>query len=184
MNDEHRIPEMSLSSLQSTKPSPFSDEHWMQIALEEAQKCLRNSSTQNSKLKTENSPSDVPVGAICVRQNQIISRGYNRREIDGDATAHAEVLAIREANRVLDSWRLNDVTLYVTLEPCAMCAGAIWLSRLERVVFGAWDERAGACGSLFDFARDPRLNHNPQMRGGVLENECRVVLQQFFARRR
>ena len=174
---------MSLSQSSSAQTPISLDEHWMRIALEEARKCLRDS-TRHSTLKTENLPSDVPVGAICVRDNQIVSRGHNRREVDSDATAHAEVLAIREASRVLDSWRLNDVTLYVTLEPCAMCAGAIWLSRIERVVFGASDERAGACGSLFDIARDPRLNHNPQVRCGVLEDECKAVLQDFFARRR
>ena len=170
-----------MSSSSQAETFPFSDEHWMQIALEEAQKCLRSAlqpSIQNRQ------SDDVPVGAICVRQNQIIGRGHNRREIDNDATAHAETLAIRDANRVLDSWRLDDVTLYVTLEPCAMCAGAIWLSRIERVVFGAWDERAGACGSLFDITRDPRLNHTPQVRSGVWEDECKAMLQEFFARRR
>lgn len=172
---------MSLSPSNPAEISPISDEHWMQIALQEARKCLRS----NRQSSTQNLQSDdVPVGAICVRQNAIISRGHNRRERDNDATAHAETIAIREANRVLDSWRLDDVTLYVTLEPCAMCAGAIWLSRIERVVFGAWDERAGACGSLFDIMRDPRLNHTPQVRGGILETECKTVLQDFFARRR
>ena len=174
---------MSLSPSQPAKFSLFSDEHWMQIALEEARKCLRDSHRQSS-IPNRQFPDDVPVGAICVRQNQIVSRGHNRREIDNDATAHAEVLAIRDANRVLDSWRLDGVTLYVTLEPCAMCAGAIWLSRIERVVFGAWDERAGACGSLFDIVRDPRLNHNPQLRAGVLEVQCKSLLQEFFASRR
>ena len=169
------------SSSQTATSSQFSDQHWMRIALEEAQKCLRsNRQSPISNLQSD----DVPVGAICVRQNEIIARGHNRREIDNDATAHAETLAIRDANRVLDSWRLDDVTLYVTLEPCAMCAGAIWLSRIERVVFGAWDDKAGACGSLFDIARDPRLNHTPQVRGGVLEEECRAMLQGFFASRR
>lgn len=158
----------------------FSDEHWMKIALDEARRCLRDSSASSFQPDI----SDVPVGAICVRDNKMLSRGHNRREIDNDATAHAEILAIRDANRVLDSWRLDKVTLYVTLEPCAMCAGAIWLSRVERVVFGAWDERAGACGSLFDITRDPRLNHTPQLRGGVRENECKAILQEFFARRR
>ena len=155
----------------------------MRIALQEAQKCLRNS-TCHSSLVTRHLPDDVPVGALCVRQNQIVSRGHNRREIDHDATSHAEVLAIRHANRVLDSWHLDDVTLYVTLEPCAMCAGAIWLSRIERVVFGAFDERAGACGSLLDILRDPRLNHTSQVRSGVLAEECRAILQEFFAHRR
>ncbi len=174
---------MSFFPSNQAEPSHFSDEHWMHIALDEAQRCLRDSSTQNSKLKIENL-SDVPIGALCVRHNEIIARGHNRREIDQDSTAHAEVLAIREANRVLDSWRLDNVTLYVTLEPCAMCAGAIWLSRIERVVFGAWDDKAGACGSLVDILRDPRLNHTPQVRGGILEDECKTMLQEFFAQRR
>ncbi len=172
---------MSFSS-QAATSSPFPDEHWMQGALDEARKCLRSDLHPSSLIFHPSD--DVPVGAICVRQNQVIGRGHNRREIDNDATAHAETLAIRDANRVLDSWRLDDVTLYVTLEPCAMCAGAIWLSRIERVVFGAWDDKAGACGSLFDIARDPRLNHTPQVRGGVLEERCKAMLQQFFARRR
>ena len=173
---------MSFSPSQPADFPLFSDEHWMQVALDEARHCLRSDFHPSSLIL--HPCDDVPVGAICVRQNQTIGRGHNRREIDGDATAHAEVLAIREANRVLDSWRLDNVTLYVTLEPCAMCAGAIWLSRVERVVFGAWDERAGACGSLLDIARDPRLNHNPQVRGGVLEDECKAILQEFFASRR
>jgi tRNA(adenine34) deaminase len=119
-----------------------------------------------------------------VLNNQIISRGHNQRELDNDPTAHAEVVAIREASRVLNSSHLRDVTLFVTLEPCAMCAGAIWLARMARVVFGAWDEKAGACGSVFDVARDPRLNHRPQLRGGVLESECEALLRKFFERRR
>ena len=127
---------------------------------------------------------DVPVGAICVYQNEIIARAHNERELLGDPTAHAEVLAIRRAAAHLKTSRLDGVTLYVTLEPCAMCAGAIWLSRVSRVVFGAWDDRAGACGSVFDIARDPRLNHRPQLRGGVLERECAELLRDFFASRR
>jgi tRNA(adenine34) deaminase len=148
----------------------------MREALAQARLCLRSNSS--------NSRDDVPIGAVCVLNNQIISRGHNQRELDNDPTAHAEVVAIREASRVLNSSHLRDVTLFVTLEPCAMCAGAIWLARMARVVFGAWDEKAGACGSVFDVARDPRLNHRPQLRGGVLESECEALLRKFFERRR
>lgn len=154
----------------------MNDEHWMREALGEARKCLRSPGNLQ--------PEDVPIGAICVLQNEIIGRGHNRRETDRDPTSHAEILAIREAARHLDVWRLESVSLYVTLEPCPMCAGAIWLARLRRVVFGAWDERAGACGSLFDIARDPRLNHRPELRGGVLQAECAALLSEFFAARR
>ena len=125
-----------------------------------------------------------PFGCVVVRQGEIIGRGHNRREADGDPTAHAEVLALRQASQFLKTWHLENVTLYVTLEPCAMCAGAIWLARIKRLVFGAWDEKAGACGSLFDIARDPRLNHRPQVRGGVLEGECARLLTSFFAAQR
>ena len=154
----------------------------MRLALHEAQKCLR-ASIQNSKFKIQ-TPDDVPVGAICVLDGKIVGRGHNRREMDNDPTAHAEVLALRDASRVLESWQVSEVTLYVTLEPCPMCAGALWLSRVRRVVFGAWDEKAGACGSVFDLLRDPRLNHRPQLRGGVLESECVAILQEFFAQKR
>jgi tRNA(adenine34) deaminase len=155
--------------------SRHSAEFWMQEALNEARLCLREPSSL---------PDDVPIGALCVKDNQIISRGHNRREVDKDPTAHAEILALREAAVCLDDWHLHGVTLYVTLEPCPMCAGALWLSRIERVVFGAWDARAGACGSVFDVPRDPRLNHRPQVRGGVLENECAALLHEFFHGRR
>ena len=164
------------------------DERWMREALHEAKQCLRRdadidrnnpqSAIANPQLSA---PPDVPVGAICVMRGEIIGRGHNRREIDHDPTAHAEVLAIQAAARRLNNWRLQEVTLYVTLEPCAMCAGTIWLARLSRVVLGAWDERAGACGSLFDIPRDPRLNHRPQLRGGVLADECAALLNDFFA---
>ena len=160
----------------------MNDEHWMREALHEAEKCLRLA-TPRSAFRVPRSE-DVPVGAICVFQNEIIGRGHNRRETDRDPTSHAELLAIREAARHLDSWRLETVALYVTLEPCAMCAGAVCLARIQRVIFGAWDERAGACGSLLDIPRDPRLNHRPQLRGGVLQAECAALLTEFFAARR
>jgi tRNA(adenine34) deaminase len=158
------------------------DEHWMRQALEEASKCLQPSAP-NSELQTRNAP-DVPIGAACILDGRIIGRGHNRREADGDPTAHAEVLALRQAAQFLHSRRLENVTLYVTLEPCPMCAGALWLARVSRLVFGAWDEKAGACGSLFDIPRDPRLNHRLQVRGGVLQPECSALLREFFKSQR
>ncbi len=155
----------------------------MQQAILEAQNCLSRP-TQNSELKNQNSPQDVPIGAVCVFENRIVGRGFNRREQDGDPTAHAEVLALRAAAQELGDRHLENVTLYVTLEPCPMCAGALWLARISRLVFGAWDAKAGACGSLFDIPRDPRLNHRLQVRGGVLQEECARLLETFFATRR
>jgi tRNA(adenine34) deaminase len=127
---------------------------------------------------------DVPVGAVVVHNGQIIARAANRTVRDQDATAHAELLAIRAACTALTRWRLEDCTLYVTLEPCAMCAGAAVLARLARVVFGAWDDKAGMCGSVGDLLRHPRLNHRPEVLGGVLADECATLLQQFFLDRR
>jgi tRNA(adenine34) deaminase len=123
---------------------------------------------------------EVPVGAVIVRDGVIIAAATNRTVRDQDATAHAEVLAIREASAKLDRWRLDDCSLYVTLEPCAMCAGAIVLSRMKRVVFGAWDDKAGMAGSVGDLLRHPRLNHRPEVRGGVLADECAALLEAFF----
>ena len=127
---------------------------------------------------------EVPVGALVVRGSSIISGANNRTVRDQDATAHAEVLAIRDACVSLDRWRLDDCTLYVTLEPCAMCAGAIILARISRVVFGAWDDKAGMAGSIEDILRHPRLNHSPQVQGGMLEDDCAVMLTDFFESRR
>ena len=127
---------------------------------------------------------EVPVGAVVVRGGEIIARAGNRTVRDQDATAHAETLALREASRVAGSWRLTDCTLYVTLEPCAMCAGALVLARVARVVFGAWDEKAGMAGSVGDLLRHPRLNHRPGVMGGVLETEAGLLLREFFAARR
>jgi tRNA(adenine34) deaminase len=123
---------------------------------------------------------EVPVGAIVVRGGAIVAAATNRTVRDQDPTAHAELLAIREASSQLERWRLDDCTLYVTLEPCAMCAGAIVLSRMKRVVFGAWDEKAGMAGSVGDLLRHPRLNHRPEVTGGVLEAECAELLSDFF----
>lgn len=127
---------------------------------------------------------DVPVGAVIVHDGRVVATSANRTVRDQDPTAHAETLAIREAARVAGSWRLGGHTLYVTLEPCAMCAGAIVLARLDRVVFGAWDDKAGMAGSVGDLLRHPRLNHRPQVLGGVSAEACGAVLREFFDARR
>ena len=146
------------------------DEQWMRRALLAAE---------------EAAPAgDVPVGAVLVRGGSLVATAANRTVRDRDATAHAEVLAVRAASRALGSWRLSGCTLYVTLEPCAMCAGALVLARVDRVVFGAWDEKAGMVGSVGDVLRHPRLNHRPAVRGGVLEGECWAALRAFVADRR
>jgi len=137
----------------------------MTLALEEAERALP----------------DVPIGALVVDgDGEIIGRGHNERELTGDPTAHAEILAIREAARHVGEWRLTGCTLVVTLEPCTMCAGAIVLSRLDRLIFAAYDEKAGAVGSLWDVVRDRRLNHRPEVYAGILEAECVALLRDFF----
>lgn len=124
---------------------------------------------------------DVPVGAVVVdASGRVIARGHNRRELDGDPTAHAEVVALRAAAAATGSWRLDGTTLVVTLEPCAMCAGALVLARVERLVYGAVDPKAGAVGSLWDIVRDRRLNHRPEVIAGVLADETAAVLRDFF----
>ncbi|MCE2489376.1 MAG: tRNA adenosine(34) deaminase TadA [Anaerolineae bacterium] len=147
-----------------------SDERWMRLALVEAEKALASG--------------DVPVGALAVRDDAVIGRGHNRREADGDPCAHAEVIAIREAAWRLGQWRLEGVTLYCTLEPCAMCAGAMVLARLPRLVFAAADPKAGAAGSVLDLLQHPALNHRVECRGGVLAAEATQQLQAFFRRLR
>ena len=127
---------------------------------------------------------DVPIGAVIVRDGTVIARAGNRTVRDQDPTAHAEVLAIREAARNLGSWRLTGCSLYVTLEPCAMCAGAMVLARIDRLVFGAWDAKAGMVGSLGDIVRHPRLNHRAEVSAGGLEAECAAMLRDFFRERR
>jgi tRNA(adenine34) deaminase len=130
-------------------------------------------------------PEDVPVGAVVLDEaGTVIARARNRREIDHDPTAHAEIVAIRLAAQALGSWRLTGLTLVVTLEPCTMCAGAVTAARLARVVYGAEDPKAGAAGSLWDVLRDTRLNHRPEVIGGVLAGECGALLRDFFAARR
>ncbi len=130
-------------------------------------------------------PEDVPVGAVILDEaGTVMARARNRREIDHDPTAHAEIVAIRQAARALGRWRLTGLTLVVTLEPCTMCAGAVTAARLARLVYGAEDPKAGAVGSLWDVLRDGRLNHRPEVIGGVLGAECGTLLRDFFAARR
>ena len=146
------------------------DVHFMEMALEEARQAAREG--------------EIPVGAVLVREGQVLARNHNRREQDRDATAHAEVLVLREACRQLGRWRLSDTALYVTLEPCPMCAGAIWNARVGRLVYGAWDSAAGACCSQFNLPAHPSLNFRTQVTAGVLEEECRKILQDFLKARR
>ena len=127
---------------------------------------------------------DVPIGALVVRDGEVIGTGHNEREVRADPTAHAEMIALREAARAIGSWRVLDAVLYVTLEPCAMCAGAIVLARVPRVVFAATDPKAGAAGSVFDILAEPRLNHRPQVAGGLLAEESSDLLRAFFTPRR
>ena len=128
---------------------------------------------------------DVPIGAVVIGPDgTVLGRGHNRREADHDPTAHAEVIALRAAAGTLGAWRLEGCTLVVTLEPCTMCAGAAVLSRVARIVFGAHDPKAGAIGSLWDVVRDPRLNHRPEVVGGVLADECGELIRAFFAEHR
>lgn len=127
---------------------------------------------------------DVPIGAVVARGEEVVARAANQRELLVDPTAHAEILALREASRAIGSWRLSGCTLYVTLEPCAMCAGAAVLARVDRLVYGAPDPKAGFAGSLGDLVRDPRLNHRVEVTAGVLAEEGGALLREFFARRR
>jgi tRNA(adenine34) deaminase len=127
---------------------------------------------------------DVPIGAVVVVGDEVVASAHNRREVDADPTAHAEILALREAAQARGHWRLDGATLYVTLEPCAMCAGALVLARLDRVVFGADDPKAGAVGALWDIPRDPRLNHTVEVVRGIEADTCGRLLTDFFAARR
>ncbi len=123
---------------------------------------------------------EVPIAAVVVREGKVLAQAHNYRELWQDPTAHAEVIAIRAAATALGTWRLTETTLYVTVEPCAMCLGAIILARIPRVVFGAKDPKAGACGSVFDFTDEPKLNHRVEVRGGILEQESQALIQHFF----
>ena len=146
------------------------DEYFMRLALREAERALEHD--------------DVPIGAVVVHEGEVIGAGRNERELRQDPTAHAEMIAMREASRALSSWRLMDAVLYITLEPCAMCAGAIVLARVSRVVFGATDPKAGAAGSVLDVLGEPRLYHRPEVAGGLLADEAAALLQDFFGDRR
>jgi len=142
----------------------------MRLALREAEHALEHD--------------DVPIGAVAVHAGEVIGAGHNEREVRQDPTAHAELIALREAARAVGSWRVLETVLYVTLEPCAMCAGAIVLARVPRVVYGAADPKAGAGGSVLDVLGEPRLNHRPEVAGGLLAPACGALLSEFFAARR
>lgn len=144
----------------------FDDTYYMRLALDEARLALDTG--------------DVPVGAVAVWQGRVIGRGRNRREADGDPTAHAEIVAMREAAQAVGEWRLEQVTLYCTLEPCCMCAGAMVQARLWRLVYGALDVKAGCAGSVVDILRHPQFNHRVEVYAGVLANECAALLETFF----
>ena len=155
-----------------TADAPFfpRDEWFMRLAIREAERALEHE--------------DVPIGAVVVHAGEVIGAGHNERELRQDPTAHAEVIALREAAAALGSWRVLDSVLYVTLEPCAMCAGAIVLARVPRVVYGTADPKAGAAGSVLDVLAEPRFNHRPEVEAGVLQPECAALLLDFFAARR
>ncbi|KPL21226.1 MAG: hypothetical protein AMJ75_10380 [Phycisphaerae bacterium SM1_79] len=146
------------------------DERYMQMAIEQARVAEENG--------------DVPIGAVIVCENRIIGKAYNQREQLQDPTAHAEIIALTQAAAALENWHLNGCTIYVTLEPCPMCAGALVLSRMERLVYGCDDPKAGACKSLYNIVQDERLNHRLEVTSGVLAEQCGQLLQEFFAQRR
>jgi tRNA(adenine34) deaminase len=146
------------------------DEYFMRLALREAARALDHD--------------DVPIGAVIVKDGEVIGSGHNEREIRADPTAHAEMIALREAARAIGGWRVLDTVMYITLEPCAMCAGAIVLARVPRVVFGTADPKAGAAGSVLDVLDVPQLNHRPEVQSGLLAEDCADLLRTFFASRR
>jgi tRNA(adenine34) deaminase len=146
------------------------DEYFMRLALREAERALEHD--------------DVPVGCVIARDGEVIASTPNERELRGDPTAHAEMLALREAAQAVGSWRVADAVMYVTLEPCAMCAGAIVLARVPRVVYGAADPKTGAAGSVLNILAEPRLNHRPEVAGGLLAADAGDLLRAFFATRR
>jgi tRNA(adenine34) deaminase len=156
----------------SESPAIWSDadRHFMALAIEQAQAAVAHD--------------DVPIGAVVALGGEAIAVARNERELLQDPTAHAEVLALRRAAEAVGSWRVLDATLYVTLEPCAMCAGAIVLSRIPQIVFGASDPKAGACGSVLNVTGEPRFNHRPEVRGGLMDDACGDLLRAFFAARR
>jgi tRNA(adenine34) deaminase len=151
-------------------PGPLDDDTAMQRALSEARRAMEHG--------------DVPVGAVALVGGRVVASRHNERERTGDPTAHAEILVLRDVAKTVGSWRLDEVTLVVTLEPCAMCAGALVAARVARLVFGAVDPKAGACGSLYQLCADPRLNHEVPVRPGVLADACGALLEDFFSQRR
>jgi tRNA(adenine34) deaminase len=153
-----------------TRTDDPADTEMMRLALEEAERAATHD--------------DVPIGAVVARGDEVLAAAGNERELRADPTAHAEVLALRAAAERLGGWRIPDATIYVTLEPCAMCAGAIVLARVPRVVYGATDPKAGAAGSVLDVLTEPRLNHRPEVEGGLLDAESAALLEAFFAARR
>ena len=148
------------------------EEHkkWMKLAFREAEKAYERG--------------EVPIGAVVVKNDQIIGRGYNQCESLNDPTAHAEIIAITSAANTIKNWRLENCSLYVTKEPCPMCAGALINSRIDMVIFGMYDEKEGCCGSLYQLCRDPRFKHQLAVKGGVMENSCRLIVQEFFKKQR
>jgi tRNA(adenine34) deaminase len=143
------------------------EKQWMKEALKEAKKAFQKK--------------EVPVGAVVVHENKVIGRGHNQIETLNDPTAHAEILAIGAASNYLNSWRLSGASIYATVEPCIMCAGAIQLARLDNLFFGASDPKKGGCGSLYNLLQDSRLNHQVRIFSGILEKDCQILLNQFFA---
>ncbi len=148
----------------------YSPEYWMKVALNEAIKAYDKD--------------EIPIGAIVVKDDKIIGRGFNQRELLNDPTAHAEIIALTSAANTLNEWRLNDCHIYVTKEPCPMCAGAIMNARVAKIYFGMYDEEAGCCGSLYQLCRDPRFNHQSTVNGGVLEAQCTQLIKDFFYEKR
>ena len=151
-------------------PTSSNHEYWIKKAIRLAEKAF--------------SEGEVPVGAIVVKDNKIIGRGYNQRETLNDPTAHAEIIAITAASNTINDWRLNDCSIYVTKEPCPMCAGAIINSRLKHLIFGAYDDKKGCCGSLYQLCGDKRLDSITSVKGGVLADECSMILKEFFSSKR
>ena len=148
------------------------EEHtkWMKLAFREAEKAYERG--------------EVPIGAVVVKNDQIIGRGYNQCESLNDPTAHAEIIAITSAANTIKNWRLENCSLYVTKEPCPMCAGALINSRIDMVIFGMYDEKEGCCGSLYQLCRDPRFKHQLAVKGGVMETSCKLIVQEFFKKQR
>lgn len=145
-------------------------EKWMKLAFYEAEKAFNSD--------------EVPIGAIIVKNNLVVGKGYNQCESLNDPTAHAEIIAITSAANTISNWRLNDCKLYVTKEPCPMCAGALINSRIKMVIFGMYDEREGCCGSLYQLCRDSRFNHQLSVKGGVMESHCKLIIKDFFNKKR